>query len=120
MLSFALAAARERVAGTCAHLGGFFLSSKTESAALVFPPLQTTWPPPDGKNLTVENPEAKVHSAGLTERTDRPTRSSWHSGADLMVVLGAEERRLMTKRTLHCVGKVNGFPPSCSSFTEQG
>lgn len=37
-----------------------------------------------------------------------------------MVVLGAEEWRLMTKRTLHRVGKVNGFPPSCSSFTEQG
>lgn len=37
-----------------------------------------------------------------------------------MVVLGAEERRLMAKRTLHRVGKVNGFPPSCSSSTEQG
>lgn len=88
-----------------------FPAQKQNLQRLFFPPLRTTWPPPDGKNPTVENPEAKVHSAGLTERTDRPTRSSWHSGADLMVVLGAEERRLMTKRTLHRVGKVNGFPP---------
>lgn len=62
----------------------------------------------------MENPEARVHSADLSECTNRLTHSSWHSAVDLVVVLGAEERRLMTSTLFTVSEKSMGFPPLVS------